>query len=509
MDSIRINNIVVYPKIKPKKEIILKKLNLKDNDIWINIYITTCSNIYYFCSENHPIYIYENKNSLNILSHLYYILQYTSYQLIYNSIEYNIISSFLNNLFEHIRKYSKTAYEESQRDPIVNRLFNEFCLPIYASSFTLSRMKYKIDELKRDKLELKMEVNSIFEKINLEIQKIGNIVVKKSTKDSSSQTSPENYWKNKSLKKDIAVQSELSSKTTISIQTTISGEILSENSVETSNISTQSENILLKNISTQTDPPDNTQKIKKKNKEEDMVTMTTSEYLNMMKEHNEIVKKTMSEGMNDIKNNYLKFFQKNPLDAIQLLKIFINTNQKVIIDTFYIWTMKNAFRNFHAELIINGGKKYEFVAPFARFWTSVIMTNQQRFKNPIFKRLIDEWIDLMTAVIKGWADIKDLAIDIIFTYYMNNFSKKEYEKLTFMPSFFNLLIHSCRNINIFTEIIRMYARNVEDGCFVLENTISDLTLLFTIETPEDILSRNKHLLKEEQENIKAIYQLDV
>lgn len=171
--------------------------------------------------------------------------------------------------------------------------------------------------------------------------------------------------------------------------------------------------------------------------------------------------------------------------------------------------MKNAFRNFHAELIINGGKKYEFVAPFARFWTSVIMTNQQRFKNPIFKRLIDEWIDLMTAVIKGWADIKDLAIDIIFTYYMNNFSKKEYEKLTFMPSFFNLLIHSCRNINIFTEIIRMYARNVEDGCFVLENTISDLTLLFTIETPEDILSRNKHLLKEEQENIKAIYQLDV
>jgi len=55
----------------------------------------------------------------------------------------------------------------------------------------------------------------------------------------------------------------------------------------------------------------------------------------------------------------------------------------------------------------------------------------------------------------------------------------------------------------------MYARNVEDGCFVLENTISDLTLLFTIETPEDILSRNKHLLKEEQENIKAIYQLDV
>ena len=211
MDTICINNVTLYPGIEPPKGIIYRYFRKDENGYNIKIWISKCKNIFYTCSKNHPLAIYQNQD-VPILCHLFYILYDIVSTMITTTFEYNFIVSFLNASIEYFRFLSPNSYEESLVDPVVAKLFNEYFLPVnVVGSFTLSKLRSKIMKVKMENNELRKEVIGIFEKMDIDFVNIKNIMedIKKfEKKNEATQTDVENVWKKKSLQKNVETQSE-------------------------------------------------------------------------------------------------------------------------------------------------------------------------------------------------------------------------------------------------------------------------------------------------------------
>jgi len=474
MDTLSIFNIVIYPELKPKNDIIVKKISQNLEKEWINIYITKCRNIYYDCSKNHPIY--KKTNHLHILSHLFYIIKNLQSQISYPSVEYDVIYYFLNGSIEYFRIYSKEAYEESKKDEIVEKIYKEMYFPVNVGAFTLSKIKNNLNTIKKDHIDLKKDVKNIFEDLNNEFKKLNNIVFPKNEKKESStqtQMAQQNVWL---MKKKVDNSTQIQ--------------------IEHNEFSSQTESI-------QWDIKDKSVS-KKKKKEDDYVIMTNKEYLDMMKQHNDVIKKSVEDGFKILKSNYLKFFKENPLNLTQLMELINSSNVLDFIDSIVIWSLKANLNNFKMFKMVS--VKKIIIPSFTQFWYEVIISNKDKFKQPIFQKLLAEWDSMINTTKRGWPNIKDQEMDIIFCYIVDCFVNQKFERISYSPPFFLLLVNSCRNLLLLIEIIKVYISKIDK--YDINYAVNDVMILFTSPTPSEVLYNNREKLGDLGENERVLFFLE-
>ena len=178
-----IDNTIIYSNRIPPNDIIQKKLkvkfnnNFKDNfkDNWIDIYITSDCNIYYNCSKDHPINMYNFTNTNYILSHLYYLLKTNFNKLKYNSHESNIVRIVMDSILEFLRINSYNAYNESCKEPIIASIYKEHYLPIVTEPVILSHIKLQSTNIKNKFNILKKDIFDIFNDFNKDFIDLNNI----------------------------------------------------------------------------------------------------------------------------------------------------------------------------------------------------------------------------------------------------------------------------------------------------------------------------------------------
>jgi len=483
MNSIAINNICVFPDKNPAKENIHKEFTKEENGKWIKIWITKCCNICFVCSKNHPIRD-RIENHILLISFLYYLIADFYSQLKNNTIEHNLFSSFLNGTLDYIRFHSRNVYDESLKDEYLSGIFSDFILPVNVSVFTLSHLNSNLQKVKKERNELKKNVTDIFSDIKKDLESIEKLIVSKKTNESFTQTEQLNVWNQKIIPKKTIEQKDKSV----------------QNVFTTKNIETQTE-IEVKVISQ-----------KKKKKEDDCISFTSKQYLDLMKKHNDQIIKTKEECSKNFREDLPNFIKDNPPG----LKTFFNICDKVpisnIIDCIMVWSLKNCQKNFYRGLESNGIDPRThriLIPPFTQFWQTFIFPNLDSFDEPIFEKMKISWIDLNQALKAIFPKAGSTDIDIAFSNCVSNYMDSSFEKLSFVPPFFTILLKSCRNVVILVNMIKVFSLDPKKYENKLQDCLNDFKILFTVESPEDILYKNRKCIIHISQTGRVIYNLDM
>ena len=495
-----LNNHFIYHKQKPDNTLIIKVLKIYNNKEWIKFYVTIDGNLYYECSEKHPISSYNFDKPINIFSHLYFILKINSNKLNFNSLEFNIFINILNSITEYLRVNSKNCYTESLLDPVVYSFYTEHVGNIHFSPLNLSYINFNLINIKekhnlfknevidsfnnfnKDFMNSMKNINEILSKINynndVKAQKVETIssstqTNNKSKKEFACQYSPknnvkENYTQTKINQKDKEIQTdkELQTKTSEELQTKTSEELQTKTSEEI---------ILKKNK-------------KKSKKEEELITFTVKEYSELIQEHKNDLENLRAKLFNEVeenfKNNFLTYIFNNPLDYLQISTINMISGFNVAKKAINIWGMQIAYKNFkHASKIIKQtGDKYAniCVLPFMDFWLKLIIPNITKFKEIIFTKMLSEWIEFQVCINQSALKIEHKQIDISFSFLSSNYFHSCYENYFIFPPFFSIIIAGAKDLSILMTMIKVFEQNYPNiPSDLQESIINDFHLLYT------------------------------
>lgn len=460
-----INGTFIFPQIKPPKQIVQKLLKIKNLDEWINIYITKCKNIYYECSKDHPMFQFDLSKSINIVCHLYYLILSKLNEIGNPSYEYEIIYAFMNNCFYFLRSQSRDTYEISLDDKFVQKMYSDYIITINVNSFKFSKFGKEIKLLRDENNNLKNNALIFFKQIIGELQNVSKLISKINIP-----TIKENAWKNKLI-----------------INKTI------------------------KNVETQTTFEEKKEEIiiakKKKN---ETITMTTNEYMKLLSTQNEAIKLAIEMEYQKVKSNYSVFFKENPLNTLQLSNILLTSDEPIVIDSIIIWNLKLAYHCFCRELLKNGlniKDEMKNIPPFTRFFNKIILPNITKIKGTIFAKLGLQWCAMMSLIKNTWTYVKEINLDVAFSYYVSFFLNEDFDKQFFIPPFYSLLLNSCRNIVILVEILSMYNKKESEVEKNVDDIINDFTGLFISPSAEELIYKYRNVFSEEPEYIKLLYGL--
>jgi len=500
MDILSVNTIVIYPNIKPPKEIVLKVIYTEIKDIWIKIWMTKCKNIYYICSKNHPIF--NIKFGVNILAHLFYILRSNSVGIKFPSTEYEIVSSFLNGTLTYVKKYSAKSYELSIQDPIVFTLYNEFTIPITVDSYTLSNCIYNLENIKKENMKIKEDFKNLFKNFEDELKNNINIVstllpkmVKPDKKDQIIQTETPNLWKNKPIIKKDAETQYIFKKNQRNVYTET---IINKIDVETQTVIEKKNEVII-------------EKGKCKKKENNIV-MSEKEFCEIMINHKNELEKTKEITEKNIRKNLVEFILKNPLETHEFYRLFMSINISSTIDIINIWCMDLVCRSFTDMLLMNGVDIINYrvnMLPFYSFWEELIMPNIGDIELTIFEKLRNEWKDIFKATSNCKIKLEEIKINIIFDYMTTSFISNFIDRFTFIPPFFSILFNNCRSIILLLSVIKNYDLSRKKmNRQIREGLISDFKFLFICPSPKDILFKNFAVINFDNEFTKQVYDIE-
>lgn len=464
MTTLCIYDIVVYPKTEAHKNIIYKKFRWEANNMWIDIWITKCKNLYYTCSENHPINQYEEQHIL-LLCHLFYIIQNLSVNCEQNSFEYSFFGLFLNGILEFLRKFSKNSYLISSKDPVANYFFNEYFLPVTVGTYSLSKMRSNIDDIKNENSKLKKDTIDIFSAFQKEIDIFGKNLLE-NLKNSS----------NKNV--DICVQTDFSN---------------------------ESEKIETKEVSVQTEVITDIVSKKKKGKE-DNVVMTSKEYLNLMKMHNDEIDKTREITLKKVEDNLGSFLKIHPQKTSKIYEVMRVQSREDLLDIMNVILLKNSHADFYMYL---GERGVDFklnrviIPSFFDFWYGIVMPNIGTLKNEIFIQLKEEWEIFVKSFLNCNIKFNSNEIDIVFSYYSSNYLAGTC--IINKPPFFTILFKECRNISLLLGLVRVFSVEGKSKTLNLTKMFEDFARLYTCQTAKELLFLHKDKILIE-DNMKLIYE---
>jgi len=496
MDTLCINNVTIYPGIKPPKGIVHSEFKMENLTMWI----TKCKNLYFNSENPHPISKYGLSKPTYLLSHLFFIVRDIIFQQLEKEADINWANNFLFGCLEFLRVNSSNAYCESLEDPMITRIFLENYIAIPMNPLTISYFNFKSKSIKFQHHTLKNNVVKSFDKFNKDFQKMSNDILERIS---------ENVTKEK-----IVVEEKIVVKEKIIIQ-----EVEKKITKENKEIQTMSPNswkakpIIKSDISTQTllngnsieiqvDIPIQKEETKivetksKKKKKEEIIELTESEYARIMKEMKDQVSKAKEQGYLEYSKNFMKFVTSAKLPVAHLYNILKSSEADKAMDAILVFVIDLVSRNFRLSIIDEGyGMKIK-IPPFVRFWKEVIVPRIDDWAHPVFKILNQEWKLMENTLKESKVQIEDNKINILFGHYATIILTDCWDLQCFIPSFFNLILRRCRNIPFLIGIVTA----IEDKPTIpIEqykyNLANDFQLLYLLPSDRDIIESNREILK--------------
>jgi len=169
MDTFVINNITLTNQKEPPKSIVLKEYQTK-GEIWFQIFVTKCKNIYFMSSPKHPIYLYNFTKPTFLLSHFIYSMQEIIFEIEKNTNEFNFLNILMNNILNYLRSNSINSFKESSQDPVIRAIFFDFYLPVQIDPYLVSFMKNNYDVVRRDYVKMRKETKRMIYNFSKEIE---------------------------------------------------------------------------------------------------------------------------------------------------------------------------------------------------------------------------------------------------------------------------------------------------------------------------------------------------
>ena len=203
------------------------------------------------------------------------------------------------------------------------------------------------------------------------------------------------------------------------------------------------------------------------------------------------------------------------LDMKNIFSILMICDIRELLSALNIWGMHISYSCFCANLKQNNltiNNKDSKLYNFSKFWKNCVLPNINKMVDPLFKKLEDNWIELMNNILKTNPSIDDNKINIIFSYFVSVFHHNVYDNYFSIPAFFINLFKNCRSIEIFLGMIMLHEENKEYLNELPESFIIDFQCLFIsqieIESEDNKLKRLSEQFSMQHKVLNKIYNFN-
>ena len=532
-------------------------LNTRPNELILQVHTT--SFIISFGTDTKRVF-YEIKNELLKGEPFNIILIMICYEISGHQLCQNIdfISSFFYSILSHLRSQIPKLIKYHKHIDLIRKFFNEPTLiqhmMVPVSMFELEAHKSRVCFISKSSKAVSSSIRTKFEEYGAFLgdscSQIATALSKMSIQTPApapapapAQQKPDNVWTQRQMKRSSETQTQTQSTDSSESATQTQPVSISAKTTQTDDSFAQimRENAGLKEeiARLQTLLNDNSSDLKRKISQlEKRLTKTESkpeeisfsleEHARFMKEQREIFekekakfqdkinllrdmnKKIIENGraeLRDFKNNSTEYFRKQlvtilseyPITPSEIGHILKISNPDDMIGPLSSWSMNIILEKYNKQI-----ETGEHFAPsrFFEFWTQCVLPRIDELSPQILHSLKDEWARFrsMCWSSKG-EDTFALQINIAFTQYIQDYKNKKYNG--YVVPFFNILIHSCKNLIILVGLVNVH--HGENSTPTIVDTIyEEFVCLMTLPEPltvlKEIVELSKRKLAEADEN---------
>lgn len=220
--------------------------------------------------------------------------------------------------------------------------------------------------------------------------------------------------------------------------------------------------------------------------------------INLLRDMNKKVIENGRSELKEFKNSSMEYFRKElltilseyPVTPSEIGHILRISNQYDMIGPLSSWSMNTILQEFNRKI-----EKGERLAPsrFFEFWTECILPRIDVLSPQIIRKLKDEWDRFRSMC---WSSNGDdtfaLQVNLVFSQYIQDYKNKKYDG--YVVPFFNILIHSCKNLIILVGLVDVHYGEKETPT-VVDTVYEEFVCLMTLPEPLTVLKEIVELSK--------------
>ena len=228
--------------------------------------------------------------------------------------------------------------------------------------------------------------------------------------------------------------------------------------------------------------------------------------INLLKDMNRKLIENGRSDLKEFKNRSMEYFRKElltilseyPATSSEIGHILRISNQYDMVGPLSSWSMNTILQEFNHKI-----EKGERIAPsrFFEFWTECILPRIDESSPQILHTLKDAWMRFRSMC---WSSSGDdtfaLQVNLVFSQYIQDYKSKKYDG--YVVPFFNILIHSCKNLIILVGLVDVHYGEKETPT-VIDTVYEEFVCLMTLPDPltvlKEIVELSKQKLAEAQE----------
>jgi hypothetical protein len=220
--------------------------------------------------------------------------------------------------------------------------------------------------------------------------------------------------------------------------------------------------------------------------------------INLLRDMNKKVIENGRSELKEFKNSSMEYFRKEmvnilseyPATPSEIGHILRISNQYDMIGPLSSWSMNTILQEFNRKI-----EKGERLAPsrFFEFWTECILPRINVLSPKIIRTLKNEWARFRSMC---WSSSGDdtfaLQVNLVFSQYIQDYKNKKYDR--YVVPFFNILIHSCKNLIILVGLVDVHYGEKETPT-VIDTVYEEFVCLMTLPEPLTVLKEIVELSK--------------
>ena len=453
----------------------------------------------------------------------------------------DFISSFFYSIVFHLLTQIPKLLKYHKHIDLIKKFFNEPSLIQYmvipVSSFELEVHKSRVSFISKSSKGVSSSIRAKFEEYGAFLgdscSQIATALSKMSIQAQApapAQLKPDNVWTQRQMKrsceKEVGTQTQTQS-VSICAKTTQTDDSFAQLMLENAGLKEEVARLqtMLKDNS---DLKRKISQLEKRLTKTDEIPFTLEDHQRFMKEQLDIFEKEKEKfqgqikrlkemnrkvieygraELKEFKNNSMKYFRKEminilseyPITPTEIQSILRTSNPNDMIGPLSSWSMNTILEQFNRMI-----EKGERLSPsgFFQFWTECILPRIDELSPQILHTLKDEWARFRSMC---WSSNGDdtfaIQVNLVFSQYIQDYKNKKYDR--YVVPFFNILIHSCKNLIILVGLVDVYYGEKETPT-VVDTIYEEFVCLMTLPDPltvlKEIVELSKKKLAEAEKN---------
>jgi hypothetical protein len=228
--------------------------------------------------------------------------------------------------------------------------------------------------------------------------------------------------------------------------------------------------------------------------------------INILRDMNKKVIENRRSELKEFKTSSMEYFRKElvsilseyPVSQSEIGHILRISNPDDMVGPLSSWSMNVIIKKYN-EMI-----KEERLAPscFFEFWTECVLPRIDELSPQILHTLRDEWVRFRSMCLSsGGDDTFALQVNLVFSQYIQDYKNEKYDG--YVIPFFNILIHSCKNLIILVGLVNVHYCEKTTPT-VVDTVYEEFVCLMTLPDPltvlKEIVELSKKKLAEAEEN---------